>query len=327
MAKCAKCVKLVSKKTPGLQCGKCNKWYHAACVPITNEQLNILHSTDAVDWKCKACCGQYKQKRVSVIIPEPEDDEFTDTETPTTSKSKDPFTEEFMKNIRNEIRSVIKEEIQRTLAFYSNKIDDFQNDVDEFKQRVKSLENKQTDLQNKYSNLQLRYNSLEQKINATEQIQMENKIEICGVDKKDNENATDIVENIAKKILLDPRDVVDVYRKERLAPAAQKRISSSIIVTLKAGRRDSWLESAKANAIRGSDIGLQDVKQIYMREALTPATSFLLWKTKTELKSDQLYKFVWCKRGNVLIRENETAKIHTVRSTNDIDKFKVKTRT
>lgn len=327
MAKCAKCAKLVTKKAPGLQCGKCNKWFHAACVPMTAEQLNILHSTEAVDWKCKSCSNQYKQKRVSVIIQEPEDDDLTDIETPTHTNTKDPLSEEFMKKIRAEIRSTIKEEIQRALAFYSNKIDDFQKDMDSFKDRVKTIENTQTDLQNKYSNLKLRYDAIEQKMNATEQSQMENKLEICGVEKTENENLLNIVEKIAQKIRLDTRDVVDAYRKERRATPAQKRISSTIIVTLKAGRRDGWLESAKATTVTGSDIDREDSEEIFMREALTPATSFLLWKSKTELKKEHLYKYVWCKRGNVLIRENETAKIHTIRSVDDIERFKVKNTT
>ncbi|CAK1579248.1 unnamed protein product [Parnassius mnemosyne] len=53
MFKCSQCNKIVTKKSPGIQCDKCSKWTHGECAAISEEQLNVLNSTDFVDWKCQ----------------------------------------------------------------------------------------------------------------------------------------------------------------------------------------------------------------------------------------------------------------------------------
>ncbi|XP_047997983.1 uncharacterized protein LOC125235453 [Leguminivora glycinivorella] len=322
MVKCShsKCGKNVTKKLPGLQCGKCGKWMHASCIPITTEQLNALCGTEAVEWKCKACNPQHRNKRISAILPDPEDDDNTDTE-PVVVVKDCQLSEEFLRQLRNDVRKAIKDEMERTLAFYSDKIDDFQQRLGEYETKMKNIENQNKDLQNKYTNIQLKYNSMEQKLNHIEQTQMDCKIEICGVEKKENENTTEIAKKVAQAIEVNSDDVMSAYRKERRAPAAQQRVGSSIVVTLKPGQRDQWLSVAKGRTITGLDIGHPEDTRIFLREALTPATAFLLWKAKSELKKDELFKFVWCKGGNVLVRKNEQAKIQTIKSEQDIEKL------
>jgi hypothetical protein len=318
MAKCSKCCTNITKKSPGLQCGKCNKWLHASCIPMTIDQLSAISGTEAVEWKCKKCIPQYK-KRISAILPDPEDDENTDVEQ--VIMMKDNFNDEFMRQLRSDIRNAIKEEMQRTLSFYSAQIDDFQKKIEDYEHKMKCIENQNKDLQNKYSNMQLKYNTMEQKLNSVEQNQLDSKIEICGVEKVEQENTTEIAKKVAQAIQADPSDVINAYRKERRAAAAQQRAASTIIVTLKAGRRDGWLTAVKTRTITGRDIGHTEDARIFLREALTPATAFLLWKAKSELKKDDLYKYVWCKGGNVLARKHDQARIQTVRSEHDIEKL------
>ncbi|XP_061718044.1 uncharacterized protein LOC133525703 [Cydia pomonella] len=321
MVKCCstKCGKNVTKKCPGLQCGKCGKWMHASCIPITTEQLNALCGTEAVEWKCKTCNPQYKNKRISAILPDPEDDDNTDTEQ--VILMKDSCSEDFLRQLRSDIRDAIKDEIQRTLKYYSDKIDDYQKKLDDYEVKVKSMENQNKDLQNKYTNIQLKCNSMEQKLNQIEQTQLESKIEICGVEKKENENTTEIAKKIAQVLQVNCDDVTGAYRKERRAPAALQRGPASIIVTLKAGQRDCWLTTARTRTITGHDLGHPEESRIFLREALTPATAFLLWKAKSELKKDDKYKYVWCKGGNVLVRKHDQARIQTIRSEHDVEKL------
>ncbi|XP_061729467.1 uncharacterized protein LOC133534391 [Cydia pomonella] len=290
MVKCCstKCGKNVTKKCPGLQCGKCGKWMHASCIPITTEQLNALCGTEAVEWKCKTCNPQYKNKRISAILPDPEDDDNTDTE---------------------------------QVILMKDSCNDYQKKLDDYEVKVKSMENQNKDLQNKYTNIQLKCNSMEQKLNQIEQTQLESKIEICGVEKKENENTTEIAKKIAQVLQVNCDDVTGAYRKERRAPAALQRGPASIIVTLKAGQRDCWLTTARTRTITGHDLGHPEESRIFLREALTPATAFLLWKAKSELKKDDKYKYVWCKGGNVLVRKHDQARIQTIRSEHDVEKL------
>ncbi|CAH2250300.1 jg3666 [Pararge aegeria aegeria] len=147
MPKCAKCNKVITKKSPGLQCGRCNKWMHGECVALSHDQLTALHSTEA-DWKCRGCVGSSKQKRMSVILPDPEEEDITDTDSITAGVSLDSNSQKILatvlSTIRHEIRDSIQEELKRTLKFYSDKIDDFQIKIDNYEEKIKTIENQYT---------------------------------------------------------------------------------------------------------------------------------------------------------------------------------------
>lgn len=326
MAKCTKCNKLVSKKSPGIQCNKCNKWLHATCASLTNEQLSTLYATEAADWKCRVCTSHSKHKRISVILPEPEEDEATDTELtpqPNMADSK-TITDVYrqLTDIRRQIREDIQDEIKRSLQFYSDKIDDFQQQINKYEEQVRTTENKYKDLNNKYTNLKLKYNLIEQKTNAMEQMQHSTKLEICGIAKQNNENLLEITQKICKKLQHDESDIIRVHRKESTAPAAKKRNHSVVVVTLREGdKRDEWLQAAKSTTITAADLGREGGDKIFLRESLTPAMASLLWKAKADLKTTNLYKFVWCKRGTILARKGESEKIKVIRCEEDIERL------
>lgn len=324
MAKCSNCTKLVSKRLPGLQCSKCSRWLHASCASISTDQLNTLVGTDSVDWKCRTCRGTTKAKRVSAILPDADGDEQSDEERlpigQETIKKQDVLLE-----IRREIREIIRDELQRSLKFYSDQIDEFTIKISEYEDRVKSVSNQFYDLNNKYKNLSLRFEASEQKINTLEQHLLCNNIEICGIPKADNENLREVVSKIANKIQQKSADVVKIYRKESRAVPAQRRNQTTIVVSLREGMRDVWLDAAKSTQVSTLDLGMEGDSKIYIRESLTPATAFLLWKAKTELKEKNIVKFVWCKRGNILVRQGEKDKIHVIRSTKDIEKWVAET--
>ncbi|KAJ0169477.1 hypothetical protein K1T71_015064 [Dendrolimus kikuchii] len=118
-----------------------------------------------------------------------------------------------------------------------------------------------------------------------------------------------------------PEDIIEVYRKKRNRPNNQKSMDNSVIIVfLREGIRDMWIEAAKSSPINAEKLGLEKTSKIYLRESLTPATAFLLWKTKEELKGT--FKFIWCKRGSVLVRKSEKEKIIIIRTVHDILKVK-----
>lgn len=256
-------------------------------------------------------------------MPGPEED-YSDLEqvpTPTQTEPGKIIPDKFLSDMRRQIRETIQEEMKKSLQFYSDKVDDFQETIDRYEEKVKYLENQNKDLQNKYTNMKNKYDLLEQKINSLEQTQIENKIEIAGVHKTENENLQEILKKICEKIKQETKDVIKIYRKESKASAGQKRSSSTLVVTLRDGCRDQWLEGAKSVTILDRDVGGETETKVFLREALTPATAHLLWRAKAELKETNLVRFVWCKRGNVLIRKSEKEKVHVIRSEGDIDRW------
>lgn len=318
MVKCAKCSKVLNKKSPGLQCGKCIKWFHAICVSISTEQLNSLSSNDSVDWKCNNCNAGAKTKRISYILPDEEGDDDTET----TSASATSMTQQMLHQIRVEVQNIIKTELQRTLQFYSDKIDDYENKLRNYEKQLKVLDNQCYDLKNNVKNMNLKYSVLENKLNLMEQQQLSNQLEICGIKEKENEKTEEVVKNVAKMIDQNPDDVVKVYRRKNRLPAAAKKKESpaSITVVLKEGSRDLWLEAAKKTTILPTYVGSQGDGKVYLRESITPATAHLLWKTKEMLRGE--YNYIWCKRGTVLVRKQEKDKVITIRSLQELESIK-----
>ncbi|KAJ0171793.1 hypothetical protein K1T71_012556 [Dendrolimus kikuchii] len=170
------------------------------------------------------------------------------------------------------------------------------------------MEKRCTDLQNNLKNINLKYEVLETKIHQIEQSQLANQLEICGIKETEKEDVEEIAKDIAMSILQAPEDIIKVYRKKRNRLNNQKSMDNSVItVILREGIRDMWIEAAKSSPINAEKLGLEKNNKIYLRESLTPATAFLLWKTKEELKGT--FKFIWCKHGSVLVRKSENKKL------------------
>lgn len=315
MAKCYKCNKIINKKVPGIQCGACSKWIHGSCADLSNEQLNVLIMTDSVDWKCKVCSGT-KPRRLSGIIPD-DDNGYVG------ENSAFNQTQEALRIIRVEVKEVIKDELQRTLEFYSDKIDEYECKMIAYEKNMKTLENHCTELRNNLKNINLKYEVMENKLNQIQQNQLANQLDLCGIEEKDDENIKDIIQLIATNIHRNPDEVIQAYRKKTRNTGnsgTKKRDTPVINVTLKDGTRNLWIEAARKINITPADIGMAGSGKIYLRESLTPSTAFLLWKTKEELRDS--FKYIWCKNGSILVRKNDTGKIIMVKNQQDIEKMK-----
>ncbi|CAH2083629.1 unnamed protein product [Euphydryas editha] len=315
MVKCFKCNKTINKKAPEIQCGECSKWIHGSCADLTNEQLNVLVMTDSVDWKCKVCSGT-RPRRLSGIIP----DDDSDYKGPNSALNQ---AQEAIRIIREEVKEVIKDELQRTLEFYSDKIDEYECKMITYENNMKILENQCTELRNNLKNINFKYEVMENKLNQIQQNQLSNQLELCGIEEKDNENVKSIIQLLATSINRNPDDVIQAYRKKTRNTdnkGIRKRDTSVITVILKEGTRNLWIEAARKTNISPADIGMTGGRKIYLREPLTPSTAFLLWKTKEELRDS--FKYIWCKNGSILLRKNDTAKITMIKNKQDIEKMK-----
>lgn len=260
-----------------------------------------------------------RPKRISCIIAdtEAEDEDASDTEI-----TKNVILQQILRDIRREVKDIIREELQTTLNFYSEKIDDYEAKIKKFEINMKTLDNKCNDLQNNLKNSNLKIGILEQKVNIHEQNQLSNNLEICGIKEVEHENLTDITTNLCEKLKLKPDDVVKVYRKRR---NNKKNVDlMTLTVLLRDGCRESWLEAAKNTPIHANELGCDDEDtKVYLRESLTPATAYLLWRAKEELKKTNLYKYVWCKNGVILVKKNDDpkSKSYPVRAIQDIQRL------
>ncbi|KAL4718439.1 hypothetical protein ACJJTC_009316 [Scirpophaga incertulas] len=153
-----------------------------------------------------------------------------------------------------------------------------------------------------------------------EQHQIINQIEICGLKEAEEEKPEELAKNVAKIINQNTEDVVKAYRKKKRHQTrnkATKRESSAITVILREGTLDLWLDAAKKTNIQSADVGSMGDGKVYLRESLTPATAYLLWKTKEMLRGE--YRYIWCKHGTILARRQENDKIITIRSLQELE--------
>jgi hypothetical protein len=336
MVKCAKCSKAVGKKMPGAQCSKCNKWLHASCASLTNEQLSTLSATESLDWKCKPCLAGGKPKRISVILPDLEDDESDADHL--TGPTQDKVTLYEIRNevreMRQTVRDIIREELQSTLKFYSEKIDEYEEKIQVYESKVKLMENQVKNVNNIFKNLQLKNEVLEQKIHKIEQAHICNEIEICGIAEDKDEDIKEITIKVGQALEQKTEDVVKAFRVRKpgrpgAAQTARIDKDAPIRVALKDGRRHAWIEAAKKFNITAGNMSMRgttgDNCRIYVREALTPATAYLLWKAKCELRDKAICKYVWSRDGTIMARVREgSKKVHYIRAESDIEALKTK---
>lgn len=294
MVKCAKCTKIVNKKNPGILCVKCNKWFHGTCAAITIEQLTALHQTEAAEWKCRSCAigsGNGKPKRLSYIMPDPpEHEDENEDESESTDIFAQPSVIKFMDAMRREVRTIITDELQQSLKYFSDKIDDFELKINTYETKLKTIENKCMDTKNQHKNLLLHCEVLEQKYNTLLQEKWSNYLEICGIE-EEGEVET-IAKSIGTELKQNANDVITAYRKPTNKRAGQEEGATKhatppvIVVSLKDGCREKWMTAAKSKLRSDAGFAFGNGNQkVYMRESLSPTTAYLLFKTKTELKT------------------------------------------
>ncbi|KAJ2937747.1 hypothetical protein O0L34_g19142 [Tuta absoluta] len=330
MVKCAKCTKVVNKKCPGILCTKCNKWFHGNCVQLTIEQLTALHQTESAEWKCRTCAigsNSSKPKRLSFIMPDPEPEEEMEDEPILDAAEilRQPAVAKFMDEMRKEIRKIVTEEMQQSLKFYSDKIDEFEEKLNAYETKAKSIENKYTDLKNQQKNTQLQREALEQKYNTLLQEKLANNLEVCGTKQEQDEDVESIVKNIGTELKQSSDDVISAIRKQptkRAGPTAgagkeNTAATPVILVTLKAGCKEKWIAAAKTILRNYSSTD----KKYYLRDSLSPNTAFLLYKAKMELKNNGLCKYIWCQNGLVLARKTESEKIYSIQIESDVKRL------
>ncbi|CAH1645687.1 unnamed protein product [Spodoptera littoralis] len=318
MAKCAKCSKAVTKKSPGVQCNKCSKWYHGSCASLTAEQLTALSSMESVDWKCRVCSIAVggKGRRISVILPDP-DDEESDVEGIANQQDKTLFEiHQEVRQLRQNVKDIIRDELQNTLKFYSNKIDEYEEKVKSYEMRVKIMENQCKNLNDICTNLTLKNEVLEQKLSKLEQAQSYNELEICGMEEQQNEDIKNIVTTYSQLLKQNPDDIIKAVRRKKpihpgTAQAERLKVDAPIMISLREGRREQWYEAARTVNVTSKDLGGESGNKVYLREALSPTISYLLWKTKTNLKEKALCKYVWCRNGQIMVRKKKVIRKYT----------------
>ncbi|XP_060810214.1 uncharacterized protein LOC132904301 [Amyelois transitella] len=316
LSKCVTCNKNITKKTPGLECNKCEKAVHGTtqCANLTAKQLAALRSAESLEWTCQDCLKNFS-KRASLINAETDSDDEEDLE----GLLEKPIFKKLLKGVEKTIQKEMKT-ITGTLDFFSEKIDEFNECLQACVAKMKDLEKKNAHLINQNVNLETRLNAVEQRVQELEQKQLSNHIEISGIAYTEKVEPVSIAKAVAKQLEV-PEVSVKAARRTNLR--ADK--VGVLLVELQEEKRAQWLNKAKEKKLTVQDLQstvavVGDPKdKIYIREALTAYNKWLMWKVKAELKES--FKFIWCKDGLIKVRKDEKSKILIVRNESDIKKL------
>ncbi|KAJ0172681.1 hypothetical protein K1T71_011820 [Dendrolimus kikuchii] len=321
MVKCQVCNKPIVKKSPGLECGKCKMTIHTTneCSGMTAKQITALKASNNMNWHCNTCTKSLS-KRSSIIIPDEDGESQDEDETTTDMNITSLDIKKLLKDITEEVRTIVASEIaglNESLDFMNEKFDTFQETLRNQQKQIKILENKNLALENKNKHLELKIGALEQKQLEIEQNLLSNYIEVAGIP-KNNLPDDEVIKMIEKILKVNGPSIESVKR----SPDRGTRPGSLFVEISNKKLHNQWLSTAKKTELLLGDV-LENVPtelasyKIHIRKALTPTLKSLLWQTKQKLSST--YKYIWCDKGKILLRKDDSSKVAIIRSEEDIN--------
>ncbi len=76
-------------------------------------------------------------------------------------------------------------------------------------------------------------------------------------------------------------------------------------------KKNQLVKACKIRRIKGADIGLNPSLPIFIKEQLTKNTKEILNRAY-QLKEESVHTFVWCRYGNVFVKEGSTSKTYKI---------------
>lgn len=331
MPKCDNCKKSITKKAPGLECSKCSLIVHGStqCAGLTSKQLAALRGAENLEWTCNEC-HQNSSHRKSFVLPEEDledENELDDSALKTNIRNVASIdVKKLLQDIAVDVDKCIKKqlsELQLSVDYCSNKVDEFDDNVEAMKNKIKTLEKKNENLTNTNKYLETKIAALEQRFTELEQNQLSSDLEIAGVPYKEQENPKEIMTTLANKLKLDSSGIKSVRR----LPKKGEKTAGTLYVKLREECDPiSWVQAARTIKPIVSDIisttpsDETAATKVFVRHALTSYTKALLYQVKQKLK--ETFKFIWCNyEGKVLVRKDEKSKTLIIRSEADIQKL------
>lgn len=203
--------------------------------------------------------------------------------------------------------------IEKSISYVMETQDSFDNCVKIIENQIQSSK----DTQNQITILENKIDSMEQ------QARLYN-IEIANLPERRNEDLLGIIENIGFVIKhpINRSDIVSAHRVPHFDKKSPSPKNLIVRFTTKI-MRDNFLAAARANKNLKSDrLSINGTPHnVYVNEHLTVKNKQLFRQCR-EKANNCNYKYVWIKRGTVLVRQSDNSPIFAVH--NDLDLKKIK---
>ncbi|CAH2090203.1 unnamed protein product [Euphydryas editha] len=179
---------------------------------------------------------------------------------------------------------------------------------------------------------------LSEQLKVKDQLGRINNVEISGIPLSKNENLMNIIHNIATKISFNllPTDIDFIHRVRRFNTSINSKppechdagrdsspIPNIIVRFAQRRRKNEFLAAVRARrGMTTADAGLNGPAiPIFLNDHLAPHNK-LLYKQVRLLARQKEYKYVWISDCKILLRKNDTSKVHLISCEADLIKIK-----
>ena len=214
------------------------------------------------------------------------------------------------------------EQLRTSQQFNSDKFDDLSKEIKKMATTNKKNELTATKLSKELTDLEKVKKEEFFKIDQLEQYGRRLNLEFDGVPNQKNENVTDIVIEISKKLDVEVRRS-DISIAHRLPPKKFKANDSAswpptIIAQFTNKRMRNEIFAKRKKAKEMTDFPVDEMTNLYINENLTQFRKRLFWSTKQTAKAKK-FKFFWTTNGQIWIKKNESEDAIPIRCEDDLD--------
>lgn len=297
-------------------CSGCNNYYHKIC--SKNYDVN-----NTLTWLCETCEQKHIIKR------------NISSRKHVKNNPNEKNGDSDINDLRNDISILLQKidnltitniEIEKSVNFCSNKIDDYGKKIDIVFSKLKILEDKVNDINLKYNNLEKEFQAFKINNNNREQLSLTNNISVSGIPNTKNENVFEIIKATANvmNIKLKDDDIQYAFRTKANDTKDSKiitrfnniNIKESIMNELKLHYKNK--QPLKANHINNI---LPD-KLIYINHELTATNRKIFWLTK-QFTNEYKWKYVWSHSSGIYVRKSDGDSAIKIQTINDLKKLDI----
>jgi hypothetical protein len=217
------------------------------------------------------------------------------------------------KYVEKEIKSM-----QESTQYLSDQQEDIIIKVETLAESTKKIVNIESEL----NVVKKQYRELQLEMNLNDQRERLLNLEIVGVPEEKNEDLSDILLEMAKKIE-DSLEATDIVQVNRVSPKIRVPGRPRNIIAKLTSRllKDNIISSARKHRPTSGDLNISGApKNIYVNEHLTISNKLLLQKCK-QLSKEKNYQYVWAKHGRIYVRKNDTSPAILITSEEDQKKI------
>lgn len=290
-ATCSICSSNITKgRFPGIKCsGPCDKFYHVRCAKISDDLLRNIKNR-SVNWLCETCRVECSQ---SVIDNEVSDAEY----------------------------DVSLADIMRQLKKMESKL----SALEELKSENAALTFKIKQLEEQYTLQSSKLYSMEADIDKPNQLQNATSISISGLPAVHGDIRGMILNTIRKiEDSIQADDIISIKNIQRKSNNRTSVLHNIFIVKLSSAELQQAILSQmrKIKTLHTKDLDVilpqnHPAQQIHIMQRLTKFQARLYHEAK-KIKTEYHYKFLWCKSGQIYLRESTDSDALRIHSMNDL---------